>query len=413
MAESGRIRLASGPVCKYVASPMDAISRLSAIRSLIAGASAAGHEGVGGSEVAALDPEDILHRVETGLAWEARHRTGIGGTQYDEARSTLTSYGAMAVRKLAAGDGADSFSDDELASLEAIIQFDGSRPALMLRGGGIDEDNPFIGRWADDVRGDTTGIRNRAGSVGRLELSGGGPLFYFGTGFAVTRGMSLVLTANHVLCEIMKRVGPDGSEVNEAFLLGDGVRIDFNGEVDAEGKRLLKVEAAASFGGRIDLALLAIRPLTAKEDPEHAEAEMPTAIECRTQRPVGGKPIPGSFCVIGFPGRFTPPQTQPRGGEVNWEWIKFHLMGGAHGVKRLAPGLPTRQPADEGSTFGHDATTGVGNSGSPAIAWKDADQPAIGVHVSGTAFETNKAEFLASVEGEFDRAARILRNATS
>jgi len=394
---------------------MDATSRLSAIRSVIAGTSAAGHEGVAGrqDDVVALDPEAILHRVSTGLDREAGDRASAATRHYDEARSILIGHGTIAVRKLAAGDGAKSFSDDDLASLEAIIQFDGSRPALALRGGGVDEDNPFIGRWIDDIRGDPIGISRCAGSVGRLELSDGGPHSYFGTGFAVRRGGSFILTANHVLSELAKRVGRDGSNVNGVFVLGDEVRIDFNGEVNAENKRLLKVEAGMPFGRSTDVALLTVRPLMSTEDPDHAELEMPSAIECRMQRPVGGKPIPGSLCVIGFPFRFAPPRRQPDGYEVNWEWVKFHLIGGAQGVKRLAPGLPSLQPADGVSTFEHDATTAVGNSGSPAIAWKDAEHPAIGVHVSGTDFEANKAEFLASIEEEFDRAAQILRNGIS
>ncbi|WP_461717848.1 trypsin-like serine peptidase [Bradyrhizobium liaoningense] len=384
---------------------------MSAIRSVITGASAAGHECVAEppDDAAALDPEAILHRVSTGLDREKRHRTSAGATQYDEARSILFSHGAIAVRKLGAGDGAERFSNDELASLEAIIQFDGSRPALALRRGGVDEDNPFIGRWVDDVRGDTIGIRRCAGSVGRLELSSGGPLSYFGTGFAIARGAPFILTAGHVLDGIVKRVGRDGSKVNQTFELGDDVRIDFDGEVDAEGKHLLKVEAGVPFGGRIDAALLAVRPLTADEDSMHADAEMPPVMDCRMEKPIGGKPITGSLCVIGFPFRFSPPRSQPDGREVNWEWVRFHLMGGAEGVKRLSPGLPSIQPTDGASSFEHDATTAVGNSGSPVIAWKDADQPAIGVHVSGMASESNKSEFLASIEAEFDRAAHILR----
>lgn len=393
-----------------------AFSRLSSIRAVLAaGGPRVGHESSGPANP---DPEDVkpasvLQRVATALDGEASRHIGEAAADFSKAKSILIEHGEKALRKLSTGDGPANFDDDDLGSLEAIVQFDGSRPAFVLRGGGVDQQHPFLGQWANDIRGGVNTIRRCAGSVGRLEPVGGGPLDYFGTGFIVDRKARLVLTAGHVLAKIVKRVGRRGSVSGGVFKLGDDMRIDFDGEADARGKHLLKVEAGVRIGTAADAALLMVRSLTAAEDAEHADAEMPAQFDRRMEVPAGGKPIAGSLCLIGFPARFEPPRSEPDGHQVDWEWVRFHLTGATQGVKRLAPGLPSRQPdakaADAGRRFGHDASTAGGNSGSPVIAWKDQDQPAIGVHVSGETFVSNEAELLASIKADFERATAMLK----
>ncbi|WP_271554882.1 trypsin-like peptidase domain-containing protein [Bradyrhizobium sp. CCBAU 45394] len=389
------------------------LDQLSAIRDVLSGSLPAGHESAApaASHPVPVAPDSILHRVSTSLDLEAKRRGAAAGGEFDKARSLLIGHGADALRKLAAGDGPENFSDDEIGSLEAVVQFDGSRPAFVLRNGVVDPNHPFLGRWTNDIRGDVQSIRQFASSVGRLEPSGGGPLDFFGTGYVIDCKAMIVMTAGHVFDQILKRVGRKGSNSADVFEFGDEVRIDFDGEADAPARHLLKVEAGVRVGTSADAALLAVRPLKEAEDADHAEAEVPAQIGTRLVVPPGGKPIPGSLCVIGFPARFSPPRSVPDGHSVDWEWVRHHLTGGAQGVKRLAPGLPKRQPElhSDATTFGHDATTAGGNSGSPVIAWKDEDQPAIGVHVSGTTFVTNQAEFLASIGTDLDCAMQTLR----
>jgi hypothetical protein len=393
--------------------PMSDFSpRLSSIRAVFAGGGPSGHESNAKAATDELKPDAILQRVTTALDYEAKRRAGAA--DFDDARSLLIGIGTQALRKLSAGDGPENFSDDEIGSLEAIVQFDGSRPAFVLRGGGIDQRHPYLGDWANDIRGGMTSIRRHASSVGRLELKDGGPLDFIGTGFVVDRDSMLVVTAFHVLGQIMERIGSQASTSGDVFTLGDNVRIDFNGEADERVKHLLKVEAGTRVGTVADVAVLAIRPLKKTEDVTHADAEVPAQIDSRVQVQAGGKPLTGSLCIIGFPARFQPPKSQPTGRSVNWEWVRFHLTGAPEGVKRLAPGFPTRQP-DLNSTnargsFGHDATTAGGNSGSPVIAWKDQDQPAIGVHVAGMTFVSNEAEFLASIKTDFDHSVQTIRS---
>lgn len=215
---------------------------------------------------------------------------------------------------------------------------------------------------------------------------------------------------SHVLDKIVKRVARNGSISGGVYKLGDNIRIDFDGEADAHGKRLLKVEAGIQIGIGADAALLAVR---SPEDIEHANAEVPAHLDRRMEIPASGKPIAGSVCLIGFPARFEPPRSQPNGHRTDWEWVRFQLTGATQGVKRLAPGFPSRRPdkttTEAGRRFGHDATTAGGNSGSPVIAWKDQDQPAIGVHVSGATFVSNEAELLASMKANYERATTILK----
>jgi hypothetical protein len=393
-----------------------ASSRLSSLRSVLAaGGRRAGHESSGPTNGVPEDvkPASVLHRVATALDHEASRHSGEAAVEFGKARSILVEHSERALQKLSKGDGHANFEDDDLGALEAIVQFDGSRPAFVLRGGGVDLQHPYLGQWANDIRGGVNAIRRCAGSVGRLEPHTGGPLDYFGTGFVVDRKAGLVLTAGHVLGKIVKRVGRQGSISGGVFKLGDDMRIDFDGEADAHGKRLLKVEAGVKIGIAADAALLAVRALTTAEDAEHAHAELPAQLDRRMEIPAGGKPIAGSLCLIGFPARFEPPRSQPDGHQVDWEWVRFHLTGATQGVKRLAPGLPSRQPdtkaTDAGRRFGHDASTAGGNSGSPVIAWKDQDQPAIGVHVSGETFVSNEAELLASIKADFERAASMLK----
>jgi V8-like Glu-specific endopeptidase len=101
-----------------------------------------------------------------------------------------------------------------------------------------------------------------------------------------------------------------------------------------------------------------------------------------------------SLCIIGFP--FPPEQTSGKVGIVDWDWVTGTLFGNRFGLKRLSPGIACRPIGSiTGDSrpwvFGHDATTLGGNSGSPVLAWRDADFAGFGLHFGGRTVDTNVA----------------------
>jgi len=58
---------------------------------------------------------------------------------------------------------------DELASLEAIVVADGSRPSFLLRGGNFDPNHPFLRDWREDMIAFAPTLKHLAGSVGRVQ----------------------------------------------------------------------------------------------------------------------------------------------------------------------------------------------------------------------------------------------------
>lgn len=373
-----------------------------------------GHEGLAPGATAPLAVEKVMDRITSALERIPPDEKG-DATSFERAKATVLNRAEASLKKAADETVWGSIGDDDFGAFEAIVHVDGSRPALMLRKGAVPADHPFLGNWANDITGSETAIRRAAASVGRLEPIGGNHSNFFGTAFVIDRDLGLMLTAAHVLSEIVRKTGRNAVKSGSTFSLKDGVRIDFDGEVGSAGSRRLKVVAGmpvSSSQQNLDAAVLRIRPFSKAEDASCIEEEMPGHFDLRLAAAAEGRQIPGSLCLIGYPGRAAPPPWRAEiGGPVDWQWVTYHLMGGKHGVKRIAPGFPSRQPAVGGDgRFEHDATTFGGNSGSPAIAWNDRGEPVFGVHVSGRTLVANQAEWLPAMKEELAKAKEIMRS---
>ena len=379
----------------------------------------ASHESTseGISDDVPLDGDAALARISSALARIPGDEIG-DPVAFAKAKDLLLQHSATTLKRAERDDFPILFDDNDLGNLEAIVTVDGSRPSLMLRGGKIFPDHPFLGNWRNDVLGLSTAITRCAASVGRIEPNNGSSSKNFGTGFVFDLELGLVMTAGHVLRDIKKHLGRAVAEKNGVSGFSDDVAIDFNAEISSESKRRLKVVAGTPVGqGGFDAAVLKIRPFIQGEAGLGHEkiSEIPAGLDLRPERPSKGRLISGTFCLIGFPGLVPPPGWRGEAEDrVDWSWVTYQLMGGQHGVKRLAPGIVLRQPGtilelEQKRRFEHDATSLNGNSGSPIIAWRDSDEPVFGMHISGTTLVGNYAEWLPEMKADLDRAVDLMR----
>ena len=65
-----------------------------------------------------------------------------------DAPETVSRFAKSGLEEARRGDLA-SISEGELASFEAVVRADGSRPTLLLRDGQVPLDHPMIGDWRD------------------------------------------------------------------------------------------------------------------------------------------------------------------------------------------------------------------------------------------------------------------------
>ena len=348
-------------------------------------------------------PNDVTDRLRD-LIDRVPENEVVDREAFALAREALLAQTAKTVAKAKAEGSGTSFSRNETLALEAVVKTDGSRPSLMLHDNTVPDGHPFLGDWRDDVLGLVSPIAFAASAVGRIEPSRGSPANYFGTGFVIDDQKHLVLTNRHVLEQMWRALRHVIDVRNGRYRFLDGAYIDFAAEIGAPRRDRFKVVEAMFVGDdgpelqRLDAAVLKVRPLTLEEaaaENQHVGV-LPAKIPL-SDSSEGALGKLTSFCVIGFPGQ-APPPSQRHGTDllVDWNWVADELLGGRHGVKRLAPGLVHRplgslagDPA--GWCFGHDATTLGGNSGSPVLAWKDTGTPAFGLHFAGTSITTNYA----------------------
>ncbi|RWI16740.1 hypothetical protein [Mesorhizobium sp.] len=137
--------------------------------------------------------------------------------------------------------------------------------------------------------------------------------------------------------------------------------------------------------GHMDAVGLRIEPID--------DSEIPNAMLFDGTPLVFNQATGTTLCTIGFPG---PPKQNPGlKGDVDWNFVIGTLFGNLFGVKRLAPGRVSQTGGIAGDTlnisFGHEATTFGGASGSPLIAWENASSPAFGLHFSGATGLSNYA----------------------
>lgn len=360
-------------------------------RRLVPGA----HESVDRTGASLPDPADWLHEVATVL----KKLPSAEEREFEYAQKTLYSHAERALKRTREQGPSISLDADEAGAMEALIVLDGSRPSLLLRQGKVDASDPWIGKWKNHIEAIESTIQQCAASVGRIEQHRKELPQRFGTGFLFDAKRGLVLTAAHVLRDMKATSVHDVS--GGLIRFEDGPVIDFRGEISLEERHRMKILAGVAVdpASRLDVAVLKIRPFTATEADRCGEKvlDFPEIANLR-RHSFGEPPIVGDFCVIGYPD-WAPPGTYNDITGSNEDWISVveRLLGGAYGVKRLAPGLALRQPDPTSALsrrFGHDATTLTGSSGSPVIAWNDTGHPVFGVHVAGAVLSSNFAEWL-------------------
>lgn len=365
-------------------------SRRQRLRSSLLRRSSAGdeaHESVGGAPTAP-EPEKVIQAVRDIAARLPEDERGDPG-EFRKALDIMTLHGEPGLKKLFAESGDET--EDELFALEAVVCADGSRPALFLKDGEADATHALVGYWGGDVSITRSRVRAVASAVGRVQPANGSDTDYFGTCTVVDSGGGLVLTNHHVMRDMLARARVKASG-NGLYRVFDGAYVDFGAEKAPKPNVFRVVEAQASHVVRLDAAVLKIETTKSGQ-------EVPHAVEFTSD--LAGPRWEGflSMCVIGHPA--LPPRIEGTdtvsGKTIDWGWVYTTLFGRTFGVKRLSPGCVNvvLGSVDEAKdpekwTFGHDATTLGGNSGSPVIAWKNGGA-AFGLHFTGAVLTTNRA----------------------
>jgi len=307
----------------------------------------------------------------------------------------LLKYAEPALKKLLAPSAAAAgLTSDELASAEALVIADGSRPSFLLREGEFAPDHPFLGKWRDDMENFRHPLRKLAACVGRIQLPGGGPTSYNGTGTLVDAAQGLVLTNFHVVEHARKISGVEMEADGQNLKVKSDWVIDFIGETGSAKRNRWRIKevrlpagAGESFAG-LDAAVLRIESF---DD----ESKLPDpAILLSGEADYANGAGTTTLVTIGFPG---PPDTAtPPGATIDWNFVTKTLFNNRFGLKRVAPGQfrdgAGSVPGDTlGHILSHDATTFGGASGSLVFAWRDEDTPAFALHFAGATLSANYA----------------------
>lgn len=316
-----------------------------------------------------------------------------------EIRDTVVSGAEEAVSQLAAGR---ELSAKARLGLEALVKLSG-RPALRIRSGTIDIDDPRAKDWKGRLTLYFSGgqIADRFSRVGRIDCDDE----HVGTGFVI--GDGLILTNRHVLqafaAPVPRRNGP-----NRWVLTSDNVTIDFAEEPSSltVGSRF-KVVGVVGSGPRdiddmrVDFACADTAVLSVESTNAHQQM-LPAALELDgdIRNVARKKPL----IIVGYPAQPASLPERPDG-SFDTDVIKrlYELFGHDYGTKYLAAGeVMTSIGAHDADrvphVFGHDATTLVGNSGS-AVIGAQGPQQVVGLHFGGHWLEENYAHAVASLRG--------------
>ncbi len=349
---------------------------------------------------APLPPADeILGRVEAILRRMPPDEVAEEAA-FRQALDTLLRHGDAALKRLVnpRPEGGFDLDSDQLASLEAIVIADGSRPSFLLREGRVAADHPFLGTWGDRIGAAADTLCAVASCVGRIEPGNGSAASFIGTGTLIDRERGLVLTNYHVIDDARTRFGVAMTQSGDELRVVGDLLIDFAGEIASIARRRWRVvqarlpAGAGRLPGELDAAVLHIEP----HDPASGElAARPARLSADVAYATGASP---TLCTIGFSG--PPVQLSPPGGLIDWDFVVATLFGNRFGYKRLAPGRfqspPGSLPNDTAQrVLTHDATTFGGASGSLLLAWEDAAAPAFGLHFAGKTGSANHAVALA------------------
>jgi serine protease len=352
-----------------------------------------GLESAGGGTFRPEHAEATLDRIVT-RAHAPRLRSHRDPEKLASALATLRTYAPSALKKLV-GDRdtpIEQLTTDEQASLEAIVIADGSRPSFLLDSGIASLQDPFIGTWKGTIGTIQDELARIARSIGRIQPKNGSNGRFIGTGSLIDKDKGIVLTNFHVLDDA-RNFGVRWEDAGDGRVkLLDHLEIDFIGEAYSfkESKfRIVEATCHAKSGrgfGHIDAVSMRIEPID-------ASSLIPDQVVRFSRLIPDYKKASGSdLCTIGFPAQPDMEKTA----DMDWNFVIRTLFDDQFGVKRLAPGRiilePTANTQDAMRvSFGHDATTFGGASGSPMLAWKALNQPAIGLHFAGDTSVSNYA----------------------
>jgi hypothetical protein len=380
------------------------------LRALVAGRSLANRESVPLESVdldealrAGPDTREVTGRLEAALAEPPDPELAGDPVEYRRALDTLLRATREAADKLDADPDAPLTRTDTMV-FEAVIRTDGSRPSLLVQGGGVNSADPTAGDWSGAFDQTAAALKGPISAVGRVEPASPSARNYFGTCWVVDSGRGLALTNRHVVEALWRRLSFRMQRTAAGFRILDGAFVDFVAESGSTLSNRFKVVEAvvpAQDGPgleRLDAAVLKLEPA--------GGGELPPAIGVRAD-PDGPAGNLFSFCIVGYPG--PPPFAGGIHEGVDWTWVHTTLFGNRYGVKRLAPGVvhrPIGSIEDDPRrwVFGHDPTTLGGSSGSPLLNWLDPAPSGFGLHFAGISADKNYAH---AVAGAADGLAAI------
>jgi hypothetical protein len=349
----------------------------------------------GGGAPSPPDPARLIARLSDEISWlEARLAARADPAVVDR----LMRDAEHGLREVVE-HGADARLDRrDMASLEAVVHSDGSRPVLFVEDDSVDVLAPAATSWAASLSLIQDEVRIASQAVGRVN-DPGALLGYQGTAWAVDEGV--VVTNYHVLQAIS--TNPSRSDGEFGGALKPGVTVDFGAEIGGGPanrafpvRRVLGVGRAGApehdhptvrgvnFDG-LDLAVLELERVPGRHFPTPVEV-------ARGDDPAthGGLASRGRrVYVVGFPGN--PASTRPD--------VFSELFAGVKGVKRLTPGVLTEgrgEVADDARRWiiGHDASTLGGSSGSLIVDLEADGRKVLGLHFAGVPDRVNWAHGL-------------------
>jgi len=323
------------------------------------------------------DPIDRVARAKEAMQRVIKDRFGGDDALLKAVdQLAITSEEAIAVLDAAALEP----THDQLASLEAIVAFDGSRPSFLVKRQGVDFASSYnTGTWDTDLQPFLADLGQQIACVGRVELGEK----HIGTAFLVTP--TLAITNRHV-AQSIAGIG-DGKMQVKANVFLDFGREEWDGKTSFDRR---KVEVLLFAGKdpivspidhhKFDLAIIRV---SASELPgDEGKRYLPLG---NISRAAFG--ASGIVTAIGYPGAaeaYVPAKLQ-----TQYDKVLARLLEGDGGAKRFAPGKPvgTDGVADLADwTVMHDATTINGNSGSPVAMLQDGTtRPfvTVGLHYGG------------------------------
>lgn len=309
----------------------------------------------------------------------------------------LLNRGSETLKAMANDDQAKLTSDPRnLASLEAIVRTDGSRPSFLVVNGEVDTASSPVGDWGTALYSSRDHLPAAIACVGRIDVPGTS-VGFTGTGFLIAE--DLLITNRHVLQQSATQ-DPKG-----AWRFYEGASVDFGHELSgiaSHNRRVLhrvlftgsqSIDYSQIDHGKLDLALIELKSSKAFQAPKRYLSLLSPGTLAYGSR----------IYTIGYPGDPGLAAYQPSLLEL--------LFQSTFGHKRLAPGEVIGSLQKVSSwTITHDATTLGGNSGSVIIAI-DKEGVAAGLHYGGRRVppSENWGHVLRNVLDETDGTITTLR----